>query len=160
RARNRIPETGNRPMTTQRQIEANQRNSSRSTGPKTDQDRLISRRNALRHGLAPTLVLPDEAAEAVRQRAAELQQAFKPGDGWESWVLAEVVAVAAVQVERGNRRVHQLEGQAAERALRCWDVDCRVDVEEVAARLARDPSRTVARLRKSLHGAGWLRLRW
>ena len=44
-------------MTSYRQIEANRRNALRSTGPKTDAGKQVSRRNALRHGLTAETVL-------------------------------------------------------------------------------------------------------
>jgi hypothetical protein len=44
-------------MTSFRQIEANQRNALRSTGPRTDDGKRQSRRNALRHGLTAETVI-------------------------------------------------------------------------------------------------------
>ena len=44
-------------MTSFRQIEANQRNASRSTGPTSDEGKRQSRRNALRHGLTAETVI-------------------------------------------------------------------------------------------------------
>src|SRR3954447_22993945 len=51
-------------MTTFKQIEANRRNARRSTGPITDEGKLRSRRNAVRHGLtAETVISALEDAE-------------------------------------------------------------------------------------------------
>jgi hypothetical protein len=44
-------------MTSFRQIEANRRNALRSTGPKTDDGKQRSRRNAVRHGLTAETVI-------------------------------------------------------------------------------------------------------
>jgi hypothetical protein len=44
-------------MTALRQLEANRENAQRSTGPRTDQGKRVSRRNALRHGLAAETVI-------------------------------------------------------------------------------------------------------
>src|ERR1700729_2743137 len=44
-------------MTSFRQIEANRRNALRSTGPKTEEGKRQSRRNALRHGLTAETVI-------------------------------------------------------------------------------------------------------
>jgi hypothetical protein len=44
-------------MTSYRQIEANRRDALRSTGPKTDPGKQVSRRNAVRHGLTAETVL-------------------------------------------------------------------------------------------------------
>jgi hypothetical protein len=51
-------------MTSQRQMEANRRNASKSTGPRTPDGKRQSRRNALRHGLtAETVIAGLEDAE-------------------------------------------------------------------------------------------------
>jgi hypothetical protein len=51
-------------MTTFKQIEANRRNARRSTGPTTEDGKLRSRRNAVRHGLtADTVIAALEDAE-------------------------------------------------------------------------------------------------
>src|SRR3954453_15204022 len=44
-------------MTTFKQIEANRRNARHSTGPTSDQGKLRSRRNAVRHGLTAETVI-------------------------------------------------------------------------------------------------------
>ena len=44
-------------MTSSRQIESNRRNALQSTGPKTENGKRQSRRNALRHGLAAETVI-------------------------------------------------------------------------------------------------------
>ena len=44
-------------MTSYRQIEANRRNALRSTGPRTDAGKQVSRRNAVRHGLTAETVI-------------------------------------------------------------------------------------------------------
>src|SRR5204863_5530637 len=44
-------------MTSYKQIEANRRNARRSTGPITDEGKLHSRRNAVRHGLTAETVI-------------------------------------------------------------------------------------------------------
>jgi hypothetical protein len=44
-------------MTSLRQIEANRRNSENSTGPRTEDGKQRSRRNALRHGLCADTVV-------------------------------------------------------------------------------------------------------
>ena len=68
-------------MATERQIKANRANAKRSTGPKTKQGRLMSSRNALRHGLASSVrsqlsapvVVKDLAEVLIRPEANEIQ---------------------------------------------------------------------------------------
>jgi hypothetical protein len=73
-------------VTTFRQIEANRRNSLKSTGPKTDAGKEQSRRNAVRHGLtAETVIGSLEDAEDYRQ--------------FEAVVIADYDAQSAVERE-------------------------------------------------------------
>jgi hypothetical protein len=73
-------------MTSYRQIEANQRNALKSTGPKTLAGKEQSRRNAIRHGLtAETVIGPLEDAEDYRQ--------------FEAAVIADYDAQSAVERE-------------------------------------------------------------
>jgi hypothetical protein len=54
-------------MTSYRQIETNRRNALKSTGPRTEAGKEISRRNAVRHGLtAETIITALEDAEVYR----------------------------------------------------------------------------------------------
>ncbi len=48
----------------------------------------------------------------------------------------------------------------ANRAALCWDEDRRVEAEEIASRLARDPARTRRRLEQNRHGCELLIDRW
>jgi hypothetical protein len=57
-------------MTSFRQIEANRRNALRSTGPKTEEGKWQSRRNALRHGLTAETVI-DRLEDSEDYRAFE-----------------------------------------------------------------------------------------
>src|SRR5262249_26633907 len=55
------------PMTSLRQIEANRHNALKSTGPKTENGKQRSRRNALRHGFtAETVIEPLESPDEYR----------------------------------------------------------------------------------------------
>ena len=55
-------------MTSYRQIEANRRNAVKSTGPKTEAGKRVSRCNAARHGLtAETVIGALEDARTIRR---------------------------------------------------------------------------------------------
>jgi hypothetical protein len=73
-------------MTSFRQIEANQRNAVRSTGPNTEQGKLRSRRNAVRHGLCAETVI--EIVEDIEDYRA-----------FEAAVIADYDAQTAVERE-------------------------------------------------------------
>ena len=66
-------------MTSLRQIEANRRNASKSTGPATEAGKQRSRRNAVRHGLtAETVIAPFEDAEDYSLFEAAVTADFNP----------------------------------------------------------------------------------
>jgi hypothetical protein len=55
-------------VTTQKQIDANRRNASKSTGPRTEAGRAASRRNALTFGLtAKQITAPGESEQDVTE---------------------------------------------------------------------------------------------
>src|SRR6202163_3447717 len=73
-------------MTSFRQLEANRRNAVRSTGPKTEQGKRQSRRNAVRHGLtAEPVVASLEDSEDYR--------------GFEAAIISDYDAQTAVERE-------------------------------------------------------------
>jgi hypothetical protein len=73
-------------MTSLRQFEANRRNAARSTGPRTEEGKQASRRNALRHGLTAETVLEGlEDSEDYR--------------GFEAAIIADYDAQTAVERE-------------------------------------------------------------
>src|SRR5947199_3615297 len=73
-------------MTTYKQIESNRRNARRSTGPVTEEGKLRSRRNAVRHGLtAETVIGALEDAEDYK--------------AFEAAVIADYEAQSAVERE-------------------------------------------------------------
>src|SRR6202789_4601201 len=73
-------------MTSLRQIEANRQNARRSTGPHTQEGKLRSRRNAVRHGLC---------AETV----VEIVEDIDDYRGFEAAIIADYDAGTAVERE-------------------------------------------------------------
>jgi hypothetical protein len=66
-------------MATQKQIEANRRNSQLSTGPCSDAGKSVSRMNALQSGIhAQSHIIRGEDPEALAQLAAEYNAEFHP----------------------------------------------------------------------------------
>ncbi len=147
-------------MASTAQIIANQANSAKSTGPKSAEGKDISRRNALKHGLAAlSLVLPDEEAAAVAARVEEWTPALKPQDAYDEW-LVEQVAASSVQIERCRALDATLRDRQVSRAALCWDEDREADAEELGARLAKSPATVARKLRGTKHGCEWMIGRW
>lgn len=73
-------------MASEKQVSANQRNAAKSTGPVTQDGKLQSRRNAMRHGLTAATVVP------AMEDAEEFEQ-------FEAAIRADYQAVSAVEHE-------------------------------------------------------------
>ena len=142
--------------------EANRRNGAKSSGPKSAEGKAQARRNALKHGLTAT-TLPAIGPEAERIRAdrlAEWRVLYAPADGWQSWLIDELVGVS-LRLGRIEQVEAQLRDLAACRAgADLWDEDRRLEVEKTGAGLGRRPSQVVALLRQTPHGCDWLIARW
>ena len=90
-------------MASIKQVEANRRNSQKSTGPRTPEGKASVRLNALRHGLcARTAVLPTENAEEFQQLCADLETEWQPQGRTEQYLL-EQMAVSQWKAARAAR---------------------------------------------------------
>ncbi len=95
-------------LISQRQHEANRRNSLLATGPVTTEGKAAVRFNALRHGLrARAVLLPGENAEELHQLCADLESDWNPQTRTEQ-LLVEQMAVAQwklARLEVGERSI-------------------------------------------------------
>jgi hypothetical protein len=147
-------------MTTQRQIDANRENARKSTGPTTEEGKIRSRRNAVKHGLAGKgIVLPDDSAEALETRLAEWRVGYailSPDDHWQfRHMVVNSLRVDQCQAAETALRIHE-----ASRASTCWYVDRIHEAEQIAAGLTKRPGQAVARLRRTRQGCEWLIRQW
>ena len=142
--------------------EANRRNAQKSSGPKTEEGKAAARANAWKHGLTATAV-PAVGPEAERVRAeriAEWRAIYAPGDGWQTWLVDELVGVS-LRLARIGRMAEIQRGVAASRASgNLWVEDRRREVETIAKGMERHPAEVVAKLRLSPQGCDWLIERW
>ena len=147
-------------MTSLRQIEANQRNAKLSTGPRTEEGKRASRRNAVKHGLAGAgVVLPQAEAEAVNNRIAEWNSSLRPWNVFEVF-LSEQIVVASIQVERCQHEQRNVRAVQAQRAAECWDDDRRLAAERLAEKLPKRPAVVSRELRRTKQGCALLIERW
>ena len=66
-------------MTSPKQVDANRRNAKRSIGPKTMVGKVLSKLNAVKHGLtSDTIVIRGESAENFDAMRDELVKEFAP----------------------------------------------------------------------------------
>lgn len=96
-------------MATQRQIEANRENASKSTGPRTEDGKAASSANALRHGLTAELLvlLPDEDGDAFKRLREGVIAELAPAGALQE-VLAERAAVLLWRLDRVARMEAEL----------------------------------------------------
>jgi len=81
-------------MPSEKQIQAARANGARSKGPATEQGKLNSSRNSVRHGLlARTVVLEEESAERFLELLAALTEEYQPASTTQV-MLVETMAVA------------------------------------------------------------------
>src|SRR4051794_8845514 len=93
--------------TSDARIHANRLNALKSTGPRTEAGKAISRANALKHGLTATLIKTPEEAQAATERIAAWHSALKPWDNFEVWVVEEI-AILTLRIERVDRAGRRL----------------------------------------------------
>ena len=80
-------------MTTKKQANANRRNAKKSTGPKTEKGKAVSKFNAVRHGLlGQRVLLPDEDPDAFNEFYDSLMAELAPVGAIETRLADRVVA--------------------------------------------------------------------
>ena len=147
-------------MATEKQIAANKRNASRSTGPKSIKGKAAVARNALKHGLAGHgVVLPEEMAEQIQERKGFFWKAYKPDGPLQQWMF-ERICIESVRADVCLHQVIALRDEAAWRASESWDDDRALEAEELGARLSGKPELVQPKLRQSKHGTLWLAAQW
>jgi hypothetical protein len=143
-------------MATERQIAANLANSALSTGPRSIEGKAKSCLNAVTHGLAAITTAAIIASETDRtlleERKVLWASSFRPADESQEWLFERVV-VESIRVDRCSDAYFALCRRHGERASDRWDADRRLEAEELAATLTRNPSLIAHRLEATLQGA-------
>jgi hypothetical protein len=142
------------------QIAANRRNSQLSTGPKTDEGKEKSRRNALKHGLTGEgVALPDEDAAEVADRFQAIESELQPS-GVASRLALRRFAYLSVRLERCERA----ETAHYAKKIRHADDEFRDErlavVEQLAKRFTHDPLTSNRRLQRFPEGIDFLIDHW
>ena len=134
-------------------------NALRSTGPRTEEGKDRSRRNAIDHGLASEVVFRPEDGAPPRPVPETAGTAGTAGTAFGAWLAAEV-AVTTRRLDRCRRSEEKLREEAVLRARNHWDEDRRTEAEALGASLSADPAGVVDRLRRTPQGCDWLIERW
>src|ERR1039458_9888953 len=81
-------------MASDKQVSANRQNAAKSTGPITQNGKLQSRRNALRHGLTAATVVPAiEDTEEFERFAAAVKSDYQPASTVEHELVARLTSL-------------------------------------------------------------------
>ncbi len=131
----------------------------RGGGPKTEEGKRTSRRNALKDGTRAKVVLPPEMEAAARVRQQEIADHFKADGPYDHWLVGRM-AFASVQLDRCQQMTLEDLAHTIRRAELFWDDDRNQHAVDLAARLPRDPQRVAIRLRQTRQGAQWLIDQW
>src|SRR5262249_55683666 len=131
----------------------------RGGGPKTEAGKERSRMNSTKDGLRALHVFPEELQVLIDRRTEEFTEQFQPRTDYETSLVRDM-AVGKAKVDRCLQLQTIDDDQTIFRADLCWDQDMEGHVENLAARLRRDPSRVSKALAGSLQGNRWLTERW
>ncbi len=140
-------------MATEKQIEANRRNSALSTGPKTEAGKAKSRANAISHGLASEHPGIEAARSAAFvERRAKWGAEVRPAGEAAGWALDCAVA-SSLRIDSCGRAMDDLVARTRQRARLAWDEDRAVEAAEAFSRLGRNPILAARQLRTIPAGA-------
>ena len=149
-------------MATEKQIEANRRNSALSTNPKTDEGKAQSRANAMTHSLTAVTLLPPDQKAVRKARYAAWSISLKPEDELQEFQL-ELAVEASLRIENCQARELERKIELAEIASDSgskWETDRKREVAKLGRSLRRNPEMIALQLRSMPAGREWLIDRW
>jgi len=148
------------PLTPEERAEVNRRNAAKSTGPRTEQGKAASRRNALKHGLrAEALALPNEDPAAVADRSDTWNDYYQPQSPAAQHLVNACVA-ATLLSDRCDRYHAAALSSQVRKAVDAWDLARDEEVASLADWLKTNPAGAVRRLTHTAHGCRWLIGEW
>jgi hypothetical protein len=103
--------------------------------------------------------LPEDLAAAVAARTADYAEEFAPATPFEEILVGQMGLASARLARCAEMAIADL-GRCVRRAELCWERDRRQVIEDLGAKLPKDPARVSRALRRSKQGADWLIERW
>jgi hypothetical protein len=138
----------------------NRANARHSTGPTSQEGKIIARLNSLRAGLtAKTLVLPNEDPEEVQARVDAWHHACQP-QGHDEEALVDQIALAEQRVRRVARAENAILAEQAANAEIDWKHAQQTRLLKLTERLYAEPAQTRIDLLSFGAGVHWLLERW
>src|SRR5207248_4167318 len=131
----------------------------RGGGPRTPEGVDASKRNALKYGLMAKEIFPAELQALIDGRTAGFTAQFQPTTPYEDFLIVEM-GRAAGKLDRCDQLMHVDLQRCHDRACFFWDSDRRNYIEDLGARLARDPRRIAAVLEQTKQGVAWILDNW
>lgn len=147
---------------TNARVEANRRNALKSTGPKTEEGKTKSRRNALKHGLTGAgIVLPEEDEVRFEEETEQWAKELRARSEHERAMIKALV-IAKNRHFRAFEMESRMRVRTARRAATQWEPDQRSAVQRLADKLpkAKTPGLIVEELKATPAGCRWLIERW
>jgi hypothetical protein len=137
---------------TAKQRESNQKNSQKSTGPKSEEGKARSRANSLKHGLTGAgVVLAVEDAPEIDRRCESLEADLAPKNELARRHLARA-AFLDLRLERCALHEAKVIDYRMRQAVACFDDARLAEVEKAISWIAAEPATHARRLRGSLEG--------
>jgi hypothetical protein len=147
-------------MATELQILANRANAQKSRGPTTNEGKLASRCNALKHGLSGEgVVLPPAEEAEVEKRMSEWSASYGALGHDEQWSYRQMVR-ESVRIDRCDKDEVSLRSRLIERAGTSWNEDRALAAEELGQKILSRPSVIARQLKSTPQGIAWLIARW
>src|SRR4051794_7775752 len=147
-------------MCSDKKMEANRQNAQKSTGPRTEEGKAKSRRNALKHGLTSEgTVLPPEDTELFQERMQGWTIKERPRDGVDTYLLGCAV-LASVHIDRAAKLDFADSARRRRTTNRKWDQRGRKRVHDAAIDIEENPALAVEKLEAFAMGCNWLLAEW
>ena len=147
-------------MATAKQKKANRENAKKSTGPNTEEGKLASRANALKHGMtAQVVALHDEDPLEIAARKEAWVEAFQPESVVEA-ALVDQIASHTLKLNRCSRVENEIVAKQVREAEADWFAARSRKLHELTRLYQTDPVRAVTEMRRFGAGVQWLLDRW